>query len=414
MDTVTEIWVMAENLCLLNEKIEKIKTNLYKLGIRYRSKEKLLERLNSAKLIYDEYVTFAETINKQLKDYRESELKRISSLCENIELTYFQITEFCKKVETETNKVTMEKFDIKTAVSLLPIMNGDEDITKKLINSIELYSSMIDKDGQGILINFILKTRLTENAKLRLSASYSDCGLLVEDMKTHLLTKKSSNAVHAELMNIRQNTSSLENYGKKIEELFVDLTISQADGDQNAYAILKPINEKLAIKRFTDGLRDRNLSTIISARNYGLLKDAIRAAKDEELSSSRSASTEDTVYYSGRGRSGQFYNNRFTGQNFNRGREDQAVSNESAATSNYRGYNNFRGRQYNNNTSRGWAPRGRGGYRMNNNRGYQSRYFQPRPNVHMLDSNHDTSQDSQVSQQNQPEIPSNSDDFFRA
>ncbi|CAG9124462.1 unnamed protein product [Plutella xylostella] len=197
----------------------------------------------------------------------------------------------------------MEKFDIKTAVSLLPIMNGDEDITKKLINSIELYSSMIDKDGQGILINFILKTRLTENAKLRLSASYSDCGLLVEDMKTHLLTKKSSNAVHAELMNIRQNTSSLENYGKKIEELFVDLTISQADGDQNAYAILKPINEKLAIKRFTDGLRDRNLSTIISARNYGLLKDAIRAAKDEELSSSRSASTEDTVYYSGRGRS---------------------------------------------------------------------------------------------------------------
>ncbi|CAG9091914.1 unnamed protein product [Plutella xylostella] len=65
--------------------------------------------------------------------------------------------------------------------------------------------------------------------------------------------------------------------------MFVDLTISQADNNPNSYEILRPINEKLAIKRFADGLRNRRLGTIITARNYESLREAIRAAEDEEL-----------------------------------------------------------------------------------------------------------------------------------
>lgn len=75
-------------------------------------------------------------------------------------------------------------------------------------------------------------------------------------------------------------------YGKLITELFVDLTISQADGNTECYNILKSINEKQAIKQFSDGLRNRRIGTIISARNYSSLKDAIQAAQDEETSSS--------------------------------------------------------------------------------------------------------------------------------
>lgn len=64
--------------------------------------------------------------------------------------------------------------------------------------------------------------------------------------------------------------------------MFVELTISQADGDSSKFEVLKPINEQIAIKRFADGLRNDRISTIIAARNYSHLKDAISAAKDEE------------------------------------------------------------------------------------------------------------------------------------
>lgn len=50
--------------------------------------------------------------------------------------------------------------------------------------------------------------------------------------------------------------------------------------------LLKNVNEKFAIKKFADGLRNRRLSTVIAARNYKSLKDAIQAAKEEETEGS--------------------------------------------------------------------------------------------------------------------------------
>ncbi|XP_050559861.1 uncharacterized protein LOC118265684 [Spodoptera frugiperda] len=76
---------------------------------------------------------------------------------------------------------------------------------------------------------------------------------------------------------------SISEFGDKLTDLFVGLTIAQSDENPKASEILRPINEKLAIKRFADGLRNRRLSTIISARDYSQLKDAVRAAEDEEL-----------------------------------------------------------------------------------------------------------------------------------
>lgn len=81
-----------------------------------------------------------------------------------------------------------------------------------------------------------------------------------------------------------QNELSIADFGSKLEELFVELTISQADCIESASEILRPLNEKLTIKRFADELRNRRLVRIITARDYQQLKDAIRAAQDEETS----------------------------------------------------------------------------------------------------------------------------------
>lgn len=62
----------------------------------------------------------------------------------------------------------------------------------------------------------------------------------------------------------------------------MNLTIPQADGNTENYNVLMPVNEKQAIKQFSDGLRNRRLSTLIADGNFSSLKDAIQAAKDKE------------------------------------------------------------------------------------------------------------------------------------
>ncbi|XP_073948962.1 uncharacterized protein [Choristoneura fumiferana] len=228
------------------------------------------------------------------------------------------------------------EFDLKTAVSLLPTMTGDENVTKQLISSIEMYDTMLKDTAKTTLINFILKTRLSENAKVRLSTSYSTVTSLISDMRKHLLSQKSDTALQAQLLRARQDNKSIEEFGNQIETLFSELTISQSNGESTKFEILKPINEKLAIKRFSDGLRNSRLSTIVAARNYNSLKDAIRGAIDEELSNQD---------------------------------PNLSVLNFHRRGGSYRGHNNFRGRgmQWNNRRGQGLnSPR-------NNNPNYRPR-----------------------------------------
>lgn len=117
-------------------------------------------------------------------------------------------------------------------------------------------------------------------------------------MKKYLLTKKLANSLLSQINYLFQNNMSINKYGGKLEELFINLTIAQADENQKACEILRPINEQLAIKKFADGLRNRRLSTIISARNYSALKDAVRAAEDEELATAGSSLCSPVYLYS--------------------------------------------------------------------------------------------------------------------
>ncbi|KAL0881980.1 hypothetical protein ABMA27_001732 [Loxostege sticticalis] len=290
---------MFEELDLIYSEIKGLKENLIKLNKSRRTEKILNEKLNEATLLYSRYLSCADDLDSEIRKgtYKNNDIIYSKEICIRIESLYSKIEEFCNSNIEKLS--TMSNFDLKTAVALLPEMNDKEEVTKKLIDAIELYNSMLNADGKSTLINFILKTRLSESAKLRLASSYTSCELLLSDMKKHLLTQMSSTAIHTQLIKENQNTSTIEDYGKRLESLFVNLTISQADGNSASYEVLRPINEKLAIKSFIDGLRNANLRVILAARNYSSLKDVIRAAKDEELSSYCSRSQSEGTIFSG-------------------------------------------------------------------------------------------------------------------
>lgn len=279
---------------------------------------------------------------------------------------------------TDSNLTMTEKFDFRTAASLVPCLDGSEDTVNQLIDSIQLYSDMLTNDGKKSLVNYVLKTRLTQNAKLRLASTYNTVETLITDIKTHLLTKKSSAALASDLHSAKQNNKTIDEFAKNIEELFINLTLAQADGDETKIPILKEVNEKLAINAFSNGLKISELRTIVKARDYATLKDAIVGAKDEETL--KFSNSQHSMLYmrqnnnsargNYRGYRGRFQTNRNPSRNF---------SNNNSQRNNSRGRpryfnvnNNTRNSNPNNANSVNYRGRGSSQRRHNNYRGHQT------------------------------------------
>lgn len=367
---------MEDELIALLEKFKYIKDYLTKLGPSRRTakvrKEKCieLEKLNNRFNFVLDNVTFLSESGKLDK----LEVEKLELLCDKISGYYIKIRELCTETDcvsegTVSNKlINMEQFNLKTAISLLPVMDKTESVTKQLISNIEMYSDMLESEEHKKLITFVLRSRLSEGAKLRLHETYSTIPDLLKDMRSRLLSRKSDTSLQQQLQCVKQNNKSIEDFGKQVEQLFVDLTISQADGDSKKHEVLKSVNEKNAIKRFAEGLRNSRISTIIAARNYSSLNDAIRAALDEELSSPVESGARVMNFYQYRGRSNNFIpRNYFRGRfNSNRGQRNYYNAQNHRASSARPQNNNFRfrGRQsYGRHTTRGTS--GQSGHRVN-------------------------------------------------
>lgn len=304
---------MASNLQIIHDSLNDIRNYISKIGPTRRKGEAFEKKIKEATDIFQSYKTDLSIINKQIenKEFTDNEVVALNNLSSKIETIYNKILEFIPDIKDNINMAS--EFDLKVAMSLIPVMNDKEETTVQIIDSILFYDSMIQGDSKAHLINFVLKARLSSSAKLRLNSRYTTVEALISDMRKHLLTQKSDTALQSKLMRSKQGNKSIQDYGKQLEELFVDLTISQANGDCSKYDILKPINEKNAIKQFADGLRNPKLSTIITARNYNSLKDAIRAAQDEEIY--KNESEQQIFTMSRRGKNNKYYNNNYNNNN---------------------------------------------------------------------------------------------------
>lgn len=284
---------MSRFISELNElhvKLLYIKEYLTKIGPDRRQKQLGIAKFHEAKLEYAklEYILSQvhDLVEKSEISTKDSTL--INEIVNEIQVIYSKIVSIESTSSINISKMAeKDKFDLKTAIALLPVMTGQEHVTKSLIDSIQLYGSMIRDNSHVQLIDFVLKTRLSPSAKLRLKSNYATVSDLIKDMNVHLIQKKSAVAIQHKLQNCRQGHRSIESFGSELEQLFVNLTIAQADDDATKFEVLRPINEKVAIKRFSDGLGNQKLSTIIASRQFDSLPEAIRTALDEQSMCSR-------------------------------------------------------------------------------------------------------------------------------
>lgn len=275
---------MAKFLKKLYDDLLVIRQYLIKIGPARRQGKILQNKLDEAKFVIAQYNNYIESIDKE--SWNKDEFLLFEKYCGDIRTLFEGITELCRTAESSDSFSTMDKFDLKVALSLLPVMNDELSNLRQLIDGIEYYSSVLNTESQAHLITFVVKNRLSQSAKLKLASKYDTVVNLVNDMKMLLLPKKSTSALQRQFLNCKQNDTSIDAFGKTLSELFVDLTISQSEGSIEKFDILKSINEKQAIRQFSDGLRNRRIGTIITAQRFQNLKDAIQAAIDEDVSGS--------------------------------------------------------------------------------------------------------------------------------
>lgn len=296
---------MEVELTSLFIQLKLLRESIVKLGPSRRKGGNFDKKINDAKALHDKFKSIVSRSSKFSEE--------LTQLIVKIEKLYVETIKFedVAKIEQE---MAAERFCLRTAVSLLPKMSGDEQVTQDLIDAIGLYSSMLEGADNSLLIKFVLTTRLTQGARIRLSSNYATIDSLLADMRKHLLTVESDVAVQAKLSRARQNNKSVADFGAEIGKLMVNLTISQAGESSEAYKILRPLNEKYAIRKFADGLRNQRLATVITARNLTCLKDAIRVAEDEDCASSAQVMT----YQRWPARGGFSTSNRNRGSNYRR------------------------------------------------------------------------------------------------
>lgn len=68
-------------------------------------------------------------------------------------------------------------------------MDSTEDSVKKPIDAIEFYDFTSNERGKKSLTLSIVKTRLTESAKMRLNTTYDSNSLLIADLKEYFIKK---------------------------------------------------------------------------------------------------------------------------------------------------------------------------------------------------------------------------------
>lgn len=269
MDTLQQIY----------DNLDNIRIDLRKLGQKRPERpEYVRKKYFHAVQLFTKYEIIYNTFSKEqlLQNHVTSE--KIKELFEII-TTYVD-----SDLLLTVNMAQTIMFDIKGATSVIPILTKPvQNEVENLINCIELYFECIDKTLEKNLISFILKTRLNKTTRVTLNDKYDTIGELIDDIKKYLLPKKNSNTIQVKINSLKQDNYSITQYGNKLEELFAELTISQANNDSQTINVLKPINDKMAISTFANGLKDRHLSTIISARNPSHLREAIQIAQDHEV-----------------------------------------------------------------------------------------------------------------------------------
>lgn len=191
-----------------------------------------------------------------------------------------------RKIKLETTTMAANELSYTDIISAVPIFEGHQKDLDYFISTCSTYNEMVSDEQKPTFIS-IVKAKLKGIAltKMQPFADLNTWELIKTRLEEKFRRPMTYETAQDELSNIRQNrTESIESYGNNIRSALLKLNkaCETLTADANALRLLRAANEKLAIRKFEQGLYNGNLKICVGARDFTTLDTAITYVMQKE------------------------------------------------------------------------------------------------------------------------------------
>lgn len=287
---MTELLNLKENI----DCIEKILLNLKKNPNRIYSAEFILNKktivLNLKSSFNNSLLKLADKEESLIEPYKIQFKKFYSEVDAILDTRSQDILDksFTENLDSDED-ISMSGFDISTSMRVIPEFTGDVKHLTNFLNIVEyLYDSINEAGGKLSLINFVLKTKLSDIVRHRLNShpTPTDITQFKAVFSQIFKSKKTPLNIQSELSRTIQGNLSISDYANKIENLVAELNSLQLlSADENSRNTIIKLNDEVGLNAFKLGIND-NLRSVIFAARPASLSEAISLAFEVDIPNS--------------------------------------------------------------------------------------------------------------------------------
>lgn len=177
--------------------------------------------------------------------------------------------------------------EIKDVITAIPVFSGDRKDLDAFINTCDLYVELIAEANQTNLLK-IIKTKIIGEALAKISPinTLNSWENIKTRLREKIIKKISIDFAREDLNNVTQGKEeSMEQYGNKIRKKLKALNEAIKDITENdaEIQVLRRMNEKHAISKFEQNIKENHLRILVSAAAKDSLDDCITFAIQKEL-----------------------------------------------------------------------------------------------------------------------------------
>lgn len=226
-------------------------------------------------------VNLAKTESAQnLKIIEEQQLRLEALHADNLQLN----DQIFQNNRQQLNRMAVE---LKDAILAIPSFSGDKKDLDTFLNTCDLYVELIAAAHMPNLLR-IIKSKITGEALSKIApiADLTTWPLMKTRLKQRIIKKVSFEFAQEDINNLIQNKSeTIDQYGTKAKAKLKTLneSLSEITENDQELTILRRVNEKLAISKFQQNLRDNDIRILVSAASKTSLDECISYALQKEL-----------------------------------------------------------------------------------------------------------------------------------
>lgn len=265
VDLSNSIKLLEQEELKLNKKLNDLENLCSEIDI-----DELIEKIRQ---LYPETGPGEEDLNKTIGD---------------IALNLTALKPTIEKAENILQSKLKMQVEAKDVIAGIPMFSGDVKLLDGFLNACELYYGLVDNDNKPTVLK-IIKAKITGEALQK-------AGPFNEDMNTWALLKKriiekikkpvSLEYAQEDLNQVFQSKDeSIEDYGNRVRAKLKKLNeaskkMTEVDGE---IKILRKMNEKHAISKFEQNIRNQTIKVLVSAAGKTTLDECITFAMQKEL-----------------------------------------------------------------------------------------------------------------------------------